>query len=257
MTPVQFPFHTDLSIESLAEDEAFHILKQAIESANQTLASKEITVVFIKQLSRDPPKTPEALDVQYNMLLGICIDGHQEPIDIVDIKALDEKSVKSPEDLAQEITQKAIQHVAAKTTTGIVFTDSGSKIDPRLLKENHQLSIDTAGYLQVDGHRLGIQEEQGFRVLKAAAFRSYTISRWIEEENRIRIFDDYDLVRTNRKGMYIDLSKVHRFAVKQLVESHRESANGYQNGYYQIHRDTMSPQTLTKLRQMFIKIPSP
>jgi hypothetical protein len=255
--PVQFVAHAHQTIDALERGETYLILDQAMEMANLTLDSEGAKVIFLQQLSPKPPESPQSLDVRYNMLLGIQMGGQEEPIDMIDMKALDETSVKSAEDLAQEIGAKVKQHLAAKKMKGMVISSSGSKIDTRGLK-NHHVSIDEADFLLVDGHRLAIQtENKEFWVLRAPVFRSYTISRWVNEGNYIRAFDDYDLVRKNGKGMLIDCSKVHRLAVEQLVERSRGAAKSDSGEYFLVERDEMTPHALKRFYTILSEIPSP
>lgn len=255
--PVQFVNHGHKSIEALEKSEAYHTLNQAIEISNKMLDQDKVWVTFIQQLSPHPPEKPELLDPQYNMLLGIQIGDRQEPIDMIDLKALDEKSIKSAEGLAQEIVQKTKQHLAAKKIKEILISSSGSKFDTRKLQE-HALSIDEADFLLVDGHRLAIEtEDREYWVLRAPVFRSYTISRWVNEGEKIRAFDDYDLVRRNSRGMRVDVSKIHDLAIEQLVERSRAAAQNYANGYFLVERDQMTRDTIQRLYTILSEIPSP
>ena len=255
--PVHFVAHTQKKMEALKEEEAYYIVHQAIENANKLLDGNEVAVVFIQQLSPEPPERPKLLDARYNMLLGIRMNGQEEPIDMIDLKALDEISIKSEDDLATEIVHKVKQHLAAKKMAEIIFSTSGSKFDTRLLK-NHTVSIDEADYLTVDNHRIAIEtSNKEYWVLKAPNLRSYTIARLINEGDKVRIFDDYDLVRENKTGMLIDVSKVHNLAIEQLVERSRPSAESYSGEYVLVERDEITQHTAHRLYEILSKIPAP
>ncbi len=238
--PVQFVAHTHKKIEALKEEETYNTVHQAIEISNKSLDADEVSVVFIQQLSSQPPEKPKLLDARYNMLLGIRVGDQEEPIDMIDLKALDEVSIKSVDDLAKEIVHKVKQHLVAKKIAEIIFSTSGSKLDTRLLK-NHTVSIDAADYLTVDNCRIVVEtSNKEYWVLQAPNFRSYTIVRLINEGNKIRVFDDYDLFRENKKGMLIDASRVHHLAIEQLVERSRPSAESYNGEYFLVERDEIT-----------------
>lgn len=170
---------------------------------------------------------------------------------------MDEISIKSEEELASEIVLKVKQHLSAKKIDKMIFSTSGSKFDTRLLK-NHDVSIDTADYLTVDNRRIAIEtDNKEYWVLQASDFRSYTIGRLIDEGNKIRLFDDYDLCRENKKGMLIDASKVHHFAIEQLVERSRQAAKNYNGEYLLVERDVITKQTQERLYEILLTIPSP
>lgn len=256
--PVRFVAHTNQSIETLKTGETNRLLDEAIETANKLLEHDGVVIIFIKQLSPTPPEKPELLDARYNMLLGIQSGDQQEPIDMIDMKALDEVSIKSKDQLATEISRKAKQHLAAKKIKKIIISSAGSKLDTRSLK-NHTVFIDADDFLLVDGHRLATQtENHEYWVLRTPVFRSYTISRLLEEGNKIRLFDDYDLVRENLKGMLIDVSKVHHLAKEQLVERSRRAAENYNSGeYFLVERDVMTHDTVEWLNSILSTIPFP
>jgi hypothetical protein len=254
--PVQFVAHAQKKIETLKKEEAYDTVNQAIEISNKLLDAK-VSVVFIQQLSPQPPQTPKLLDTRYNMLLGIREGHHEEPIDMIDLKALDEISIKSVDELAEEIVHKVKQHLAAKKIVGIIFSTSGSKLDTRLLK-NHTVSIDAADYLAVDHRRVVVEtDNKEYCVLKAPTFRSYTIFRLINEGNKVRIFDDYDLFRENKKGILIDVSKVHNLTIEQLVERSRPSAETYKGGYFLLERDEITQPTTHRLYEILSEISPP
>jgi hypothetical protein len=238
--PVRFVAHTQKNIETLKEEEAYHMVNQAIDISNKLLDADEVSVIFIQQLSPQPPEKPKVLDARYNMLLGIRMGDQEEPIDMIDLKALDEVSIKSVDDLAKEIVHKVKQHLAAKKVAEIIFSTSGSKLDTRLLK-NHTVSIGAFDYLTVDHRRIAVETgNKEYWVLKAPHFRSYTIVRLINEGNKIRVFDDYDLFRENKKGMLIDVSKVRHLAIEQLVERSRPAAESYNGEYFLVERDEIT-----------------
>ena len=79
----------------------------------------------------------------------------------------------------------------------------------------------------------------------------------INEGNKVRVFDDYDLFRKNKKGMLIDVSKVHNLAIEQLVERSRPSAESYNGEYFLVERDEITQHTAHHLYEILSKISSP
>ena len=128
----------------------------------------------------------------------------EELIDIVYLQCATGDALKTFNQLGEEILKKVAQHLAAKKTAGICISASGSKFDTRGLTKN-KVSIDSAGYLTVNGQRITVFLGEKYIELLAERLRGYTILRFIEEEGAIRIFDEYDLMRADKKGMYIDL----------------------------------------------------
>ena len=247
--PVEFVARTVKYVETLEKGEAEAILDKALESANKRLSEDGIQVFFEKQIS------------PYNMLLSAKWDNVHEYIDTIGMDALDELSIKSVDTLAEEIVQKTKQHIAARKTNGILFSVSGAKIDTRFLAD-HYVSIDKynyyTDYLSIDGHRVAIKVENNeYRPLTASTFRSYTIIRLVNEGKKIRPFDDYDLVREDKKGMVIDVSKVHNIAIHKLVERARKPAEDYKGGYYLLERDEMSPDVIKHLYTTLSRMQAP
>jgi hypothetical protein len=233
-------------------------IDKALAIANEIL-SKEFprhTLVWIQQLSGKQPKTDNLIEAQYNQQLGLEIDGEREQMGMIDPKGIDGISLKSPESLADEIVRQVRMHLSAKKVERIMFFKNGHKLDHRLL-ERHAISIDAEGFLNVNGLRLMTRVGDEFWPLRADAFRSYTIARWINEKDDIRVFDEHDLIRSDRKGMVIRLSRVHNIAINQLVERARESAVSYPDLYYEVVRDYLSDAQIEDLSEKIKKFPEP
>jgi hypothetical protein len=79
----------------------------------------------------------------------------------------------------------------------------------------------------------------------------------INEGGKVRLFDDYDLFRENKKGMLVDASKIHKIAANQLVEKSREDAKNYSGEYVLIERDEITKNTKEHLYEVLLKISSP
>lgn len=186
-----------------------------------------------------------------NYLLFIKTEGKKRPIDIIDPKAVDEKSFKPEDRLAAEIVAKVKQHLLAEKTERIFISASGSKFDVRQLR-GHEFFIDEAGYLVLDDHRVCIATaENTFVVLKAEQFRSYTIHRLINEDLNVRIFDDYDLVRLgSSKGMKINVSRAVSLAKEQIALKNQADAETYQGQYFQLYRDEITGNLLYTLNDI-------
>ncbi|MES2344895.1 MAG: hypothetical protein V4494_03030 [Chlamydiota bacterium] len=189
-----------------------------------------------------------------NYLLSI----KTRPIDIIDPKAVDEKSFKPEDRLAGEVVAKVKQHLLAEKTEGIFISSSGSKFDARQLR-GHEFFIDEAGYLVLDDHRVCIATaENTFVVLKAEQFRSYTIHRLVNEDLNVRFFDDYDLVRIgSNKGMKINVSRAVSLAKEQIALKNQADAETYQGQYFQLYRDEITGNLLYTLNDILRTFPAP
>ncbi len=190
------------------------------------------------QWPREPVE--ECVDPARNILLGVRTDTGEEPIDIVDLKGLDESTIKPADALAREIVLKVRQHLVAKKTEGIVISSSGTKFDPRFLGI-HSFGIDGQGYLLIDRCRVLYGDESPFRVIKAEIFHTYTICRVIAEKGGIRLFDDYDLVRRNNLGMFVDTSSRTWVTSIALMEEFQADARAYEEHYVVLMRDELTP----------------
>ncbi len=246
-----WPLHGDTKIESYSKCK--QLLDNALEKANKQL--KDVKVVFLNQL----PETPnsEGIDPKRNVLLGIETSTGNEPIDIFDIKALDEQSLKPLNLLTEEIVTKVQQHLTAKKTQGILFSSLGAKFDLRQLKK-HTVTIDDKGYLLIDSHRVFVKtQENKIRPLKAQSFHSYTILRFISFQEKIRIIDDYDFARTDQKGMFISTTESITFAKENILPEFQKDDKNYSNGYYALNRDQMTPSLMGNLYEEIKAFPPP
>lgn len=241
--------------EDVNAEQIDNLFKSALNQANGLLAKEGVNVFFEQHVPKDP--IPKWIDHKRNLLLGISQGTHKEPIDIIDMKEIDETLLKSADTLAKEIVLKVKQHLAAKKTQGILISSSGSKFDIRKLTK-HQVAIDTQGYLRIDDTRLAYPTQKGNWILKAENLRSYTIIRVIEEkEGIIRLFDDYDLKRANNLGMITNLSKIITLATKELLEESQGDANDYNGKYFIVERDTLTWETKQGLLDMLNTFASP
>ncbi|HEY2811045.1 MAG TPA: hypothetical protein VGJ00_06640 [Rhabdochlamydiaceae bacterium] len=188
----------------LQSNEQIHLcFYHALNLANQELEKDAISVNLKKQIPEEPKSA--LIDPTRNQLLEIQQEGQREPIDIVSLQCTNTGAIKTAEELGKEIVHKVNQHLIAKKIAGICFSASGSKLDVRALKEN-RVAIDSEGYLTANGRRVLAMIKEKPEELQAERLRSYTILRFIENDGVIRIFDEFDLVRPDSKGMYIDLS---------------------------------------------------
>ncbi len=256
VTRVQFEPHGSQMIDGLSNEGAYNILFQALELSNKKLNEEGISVVFIEQVSPQALKNPQLLDTQY-ILLGIQKEGQQKPIDVINLRALDEISIKSQEGLVNEIVNKVRQHIAAEKIKEIIFSSTGSKLDTRLLT-THTVVVDGQGYLTVNQQRIAIKTDQkDYKILEALALRSPTIIRLIEENDKILFLDDYDLVRKDEKGMCIDTSKTEKIASGLLGSKDRHNAKGYSGRYFLLEEYKISKEIADQLRDVLSKIPPP
>lgn len=227
--------YAGIPVNALTEEQPQQIFYEAIDYANARLKKKNAVAVFKNQLPEEP-LTPW-IDANRNLLLGVQIHGREEPIDIIYLKTLDGNCIKTSQILGYEIIQKVEQHLLAKTIKEILISESGSKFDTRALTKN-KISIDLEGYIRVNDHRLVVLTSQGAVEIQAKQLRSYTILRFIEENGIIRIFDDFDLLRQDNRGMYLDPEKLHdKFIV--------------------IQRDELTAKTKEHLAEVLKTIPSP
>lgn len=230
-------------LSSLVPSEIDTYFKDTLAFANDMLKKRGIEVVFLGHTPQEPQL--EYIDHNRDLLLGIKqtgVDG-EEPIDIIDLKALQTNEIKTSIDLFRELERKIDQHLAAKTTSGIVFSSTGSKFDTRPL-QNHTFSIDAMGYVRIDSHRLAMKTpKEEFLIVPAGMLRSYTILRLIEEGSEcVRITDDHDIVREDGRGMYVDLSKIHQISADRLLPRSQEDAQSYEGNYLLIERDSLSQE---------------
>jgi len=242
--PIEYVAQTHKYLKSLEKGELEETLNTALETANKQLSDQGIRVIFDKDLGSN------------NMHLKIQHDQEVEHIDMIGMAALDEASIKSADALAEEIVLKTNQHLAARKTDGILFSSLGSKFDTRALK-HHKVSIDPNGYLRFNGHRVALKVGDQYWPLQASTFRSSSIIRLINEGDEIRSFDDLDLVRIDKRGMLINVSKIHDIAIDQLVPRAREAAKEYSGKYYLVERDELTPERIKHLSFVLSEIPSP
>jgi hypothetical protein len=238
--PVEYPSR-GISIEGA--EKTSELFAEALKRANKELAAEGVVVLL-----KDP------VDHTKNLTLWIQKDGVERPISIFDLKALDEVSLKSVEAMATEIVLKVKQHVTAEKTKGILISTSGSKFDGRRL-ENHELAIDVAGYITVDGNRL--LHGGSKYVIPAERWSSYTVIRFLEDGDLLWPFDDYDLARENEKGACIDLTTVKKLSAEELMERSREGAVGYHGSYFVCERPTLKPEDKQRLYTELCKFPVP
>lgn len=236
----------------------YSLLEEALGQANEILSKEfqKIKVVWVKQLSSRRPQRDNLIESQYNQQLGLAIDGKLEEMGMVDPKTIDGEKLKASKALADEIYRQVRMHLAAKKVDGIMLFENGYKLDKRLLKQ-HEITIDGEGFLNINGLRLVAREKNEFWPLRAEVFRSSSISRWINEEGDIRVFDDHDLVRPDRRGMLIRLNKVHNIATEQLVARAREEGDKYPDLYYLVERDTLSDMRIEELTKILQSFPEP
>ncbi len=233
-----------------------NFLDEILSKVNEVLNREDLHVQFLAHVPDQPSVT--GIDPMRNLLLSLRSQGREEPIDILDLKALDEASLKPLELIVVEVIAKVYQHLSAKKTEGIIFSSSGSKFDLRKLKKG-DAAIDDKGYLTIYGKRvvMSSQDEQVVPI-KAERIRSYTIIRLIQDERfRIRICDDYDLIRLNEKGMYIDPAGVHTFALEKIASAFRDDAKDYNGKYLEVSRDRLTPSLKDKLLKKMLEFPSP
>src|SRR5579871_688771 len=249
-----WPQHTDILINQMSHEKTDLHLKEVLKKANEVLEKRGIEVVFLDHVPHQP--SVKGVDPKLNLLLGISSTDRSEPIDILDLKALDEQSLKPVDLLAEEVLAKVEQHLAARKTDGILCSRSGSKLDTRRL-ENHRVSIDSKGYLTIDQKRIYAVLDEGCMPLKAERLRSYTILRFIQEsETKIRVIDDYDFIRPNAKGMYFNLTP-RILPSSQVIEDLKKDAQEYFDTYFDVGRDVLTQPIKDNLLAEVIKFPAP
>jgi hypothetical protein len=197
-----WPESSELIIKNYSPKQCREYLDQVLLQANVALKVDQVEVVFMYHV---PTVFVEGggIDPSKNLMLGIRSNEGQEPIDILYLKALDGQSLKPQNLLVDEVVSKVKQHLAAKKTADILLTMSGSKLDKRFL-DLYDISIDEEGYLWVDDTHVSMKNE----FFAADRLHSYTILRFFydEEEGKIMIVDEYDLVRQDKMAMAIDIS---------------------------------------------------
>lgn len=149
---------------------------------------------------------------------------------------------------------KVRQHLTAKKTQGVIFSNSGSKFDSRNL-DKHLIGIDDKGYLTFNDRRVVFISDKGWTPLKAERLRSYTMMRFVEENDGVRIFDDYDFIRRNEKGMFID-SQLMKIPLEALGPD-QQDAKHYDGYYFRVQRDILSPSLKERLIEEIHKFPNP
>jgi hypothetical protein len=247
-----WPLHGEINISEMSFLRCSQMLSIILKRANVILEKEGSCVVFLQHV----PQFPEVdgIDPHRNLLLGIKAIGKDEPIDILDLKALDETSLKSENLLVEEVVEKVRQHQAAKKTQGILFSSSGSKLDQRLLNGN-PFAIDDKGYLRLNDKRLCVRlNDKESMPLKACQLRTYTIMRAALDGQCVQLFDEYDFVRLNKRTMFIDLTVVHQIKPDDIASNCREDAANYDGSYHLLERGTSTPALNEKLAAMFHKL---
>jgi hypothetical protein len=247
-----WPQSTHLLITEMTNDQCQIFLNDVLKEANKILNEEGWHVLFLEHVPSQP--LVRGIDPKLNLLMGIRSNEGTEPIDIFDLKALDEQSLKPKELLIEELIAKVRQHLTAKKTQGIIFSKSGSKFDSRNL-DKHHVAIDDKGYLTFNDRRVVFISDKGWSPLKAERLRSYTIVRLVEENDRVRIFDDYDFIRHNEKGMFIDF-QLMKVPSEGLGPDQQDGKN-YDGYYFRVQRDILSQPLKEKLIEEIHKFPDP
>lgn len=228
ITPASFSQQGNVHVEDVSVND---FMNETLVAVNDQLKERNLQLRFSDILSGG------------NYLLVLKEkDCPERPIDIIDPKALDETSLKSKEELVTEIINKIDQHLLAEKTEGIFISSSGSKFDVRNLKDHH-FDIDPEGYIRIDGYRICVNRgENRYIILKAEQLRSYTIHRLVKEGEGVRSFDDYDVVRLNGGGMFIDTTKTIKID---------------QENFFPLLRDSLTPELRDNLRNWFAHYSAP
>ena len=205
---------------------------EALSLANEQL-EREAIVYYIDQWPEDP--VGDFIDPDRNILLGILTQNGDEPIDIIDLKGLDETTIKSVDALALEMVLKVRQHLVAKKTKGIFISRMGTKFDHRF-QMFESFRCDEEGYLRFYDCRLLYLQKMHYRVIKADEFHSNTVCRILDVPLGIRLFDDYDLVRRDHRGMFIETDVKIRIPLEDVAKMFRVDAEKYQGFYLILER---------------------
>jgi hypothetical protein len=255
---VQFFKYLQDGVPFESDEQCHAIFFKALNLANERLKNEGIVISFARQI---PMKSEEGpyIDHSRNIVLKGKHDGKEFLMDIIDSKALNESTLKPEDNLAEEMVGKTKQHIAAMKTEGILISEMGWKIDTR---NYDKVAIDAEGYLTIAEKRLlSLQPSGEYYVAKAGFFHSYSICRIVvtetESGTEVRLFDEYDLVRENEKGMYILLDKTMKVGASQLMQQCRAAAEGYKGEYLSIERDTPTKERKEELYQILVKLPYP
>jgi hypothetical protein len=208
------------------------LFKTALAQANQKLQTHHLVVRFLSQLpKREEVVNPDSLDERPDIDLEMHCAGRWYPIDMVYLRQMPQEpeKLKSVEELAQDIYEKAMDHFEAINDRSVIITSSGTKYNTAHLKK-HTFGIDSQGYLRLDGLRIVSKGTLGYMPLKENQLRSHT--RTIPEELEGDVFnitDRFDKGRTDgRKGMYCVTKKAAFIALERIAPSRRDEAKGYE-----------------------------
>lgn len=194
---------------------------RALRGANKALEKEGLSLSFSGQV----PEVgyPTWINPQGKVMLRMGWGGKDEVIGPIDLKALDQESIKSEEFLKQEMIRIARLHIIARKTPNILISSLGAKFDIRKL-DKINISIDPQEYIRVNGKRIVVHTDAGFWVLKAPDIHSYTLYRIVEDGDVLRLFDDESLVREGMKQIVIDLAKTLKLQVSKLEPNSRADA---------------------------------
>lgn len=211
--------------ELLVKDgEGKEFFREALKEANRLLKDEPYKVALVDESKFDPAG---AID------LKLVYKDKETPIDFVNLiefPLCTESKGKFPrltsgkkelKAFAQEIADKARQHVDAESDKNILIAKSGAKHSVQHL-EKTTLSIDPQDYLRVEGYR--VLRHGGGGPLSASSLRSDTIIIWKKKGDRLEVVDDKDPA----PSFYIHL--------KEYVTAEPEYDQG--SKYLQLSRDT-------------------
>ena len=251
-----WPQHGQVLISEKTLNESLQFLQDILQKANKVLAEEQVQVVFLDHIPKDPPITG-GIDSQRNLLLGIRQGKTDEPIDIFDLKALDEKSFKPLDILVKQLIYKVREHLAAKqlANRGILISSSGSKFDCRLWEGSFNWTI-KKGYLCLGDHRL-ISLGSSNTPIKAEFLRSYSISHIVRIGNEAHFFDEFDFLRTQgARTMFVDLKQSQRISADTMRPELQKEAEAHDGEYWILQRGPRTPQLDQQLKEFLLKYPS-
>ncbi len=203
---------------------------QALAEANRKLLEHHLIVQCDGQW---PPKKGDDLnhfDERPDISLSMKIDGQWYPIDIVYMRKMPQEpeTVKTVEDLSEDITAKALEHRSVMDNPEFLISTAGSKFTSKL--KNHTFSFDKDGYIRIDDLRVVHKTGEWLKPIQASDIHSHHYMTVQEESpDIVNITDPFDQIRTDGKeGMYCVLKKTQHIALKNLHPERRQDAENYE-----------------------------
>jgi len=202
-TPILYLQYTHMTQEMMRQGDREEIIEATIEMVNAELAKYQLKVCNNYAFVEDDDYIAE-----FSLYREGATKEDAEQIDHLNMKALDGKTFLPELELKRLLLAKVGQHMVALKTDGIAISNLGTKFDFRQL-DGYTGDFNDEGYLMIGekkvGRRAGTDQ---FAWVRTTDFSSQTILRFVNEGDRIRIFDDSDLASKEDEKCYFISTKI-------------------------------------------------